>query len=75
MTVGFGDFSAFFFKEAIIVSFIELFSCIVLAFNISEIGSIIMSIRSSQTEYRRKIAIFKRMAKENHINEELQRRI
>lgn len=34
-----------------------------------------MSIRASQTEFRRKIAIFKRMAKENQIDEELQRRI
>lgn len=48
MTVGFGDYIAFNFREAIIVAFLELFSCIVLAFNISEIGSIISAIRSSQ---------------------------
>lgn len=63
MTVGFGDYLPVTYKEAIIVSFLELFSCIILAYNISEIGNIISALRGAQQEYRRKIGIFKRMVK------------
>jgi hypothetical protein len=62
MTVGFGDFTPVTYKEGFIVSFLEFFSCIVLAYNISEIGGVISTIRSSQNEYIAKIAVFKRMA-------------
>jgi len=48
MTVGFGDFLPVTYREGFIVAFLEFFSCIVLAYNISEIGGIISTIRSSQ---------------------------
>lgn len=75
MTVGFGDFLPSTFKEAAVTSFLELFSCIVLAYNISSIGNIIFAIRASQLEYNRKIAIFKRMAIKDGIDHDLQRKI
>jgi hypothetical protein len=48
ITVGFGDITPVNHKEAIVVSFIEIFSSLVLAYNISEIGSIVSSIRKSR---------------------------
>jgi hypothetical protein len=48
MTIGFGDISATNHQEGIVLAFLELFSCIVLAYNISEIGSIISALRSAQ---------------------------
>lgn len=45
MTVGFGDVLPNNPKEIIITSFIEMFSCILLGYNISEIGHLISQIR------------------------------
>jgi hypothetical protein len=47
MTIGFGDITATNHGEAIVLAFLELFSCIVLAYNISEIGSVISALRSA----------------------------
>lgn len=47
ITVGFGDISPVNYEEAIIVGFIEIFSSIVLAYNISEVGSIVSAIRKN----------------------------
>ncbi len=47
LTVGFGDLVASNEQEAIILIFIETFSCIVLAYNISFVGSILSSLRSA----------------------------
>lgn len=44
LTVGFGDISATNYHEAIILIFIETFSCITLAYNISYVGALIGSI-------------------------------
>jgi hypothetical protein len=46
-TTGFGDFVAVNIKEAIIVAFLELFSSVVLAYNLNLIGTIVMSLRES----------------------------
>ena len=50
MTVGFGDISPVDYRESIVVAFIEIFSSIVLAYNISEVGSIVSSMRKSSQE-------------------------
>ncbi len=47
MTVGFGDITPVDYRESIVVAFIEIFGSIVLAYNISEVGSIISSMRRS----------------------------
>lgn len=48
ITVGFGDITPVNYKEAIVVAFIEIFSSLVLAYNINEVGSIVSSIRKSR---------------------------
>ena len=74
MTIGFGDITATNHIEAIIFFFLEFFSCIVLAYNISEIGSVIFSLRSAGNEYQKKISIFKRMAYKDDIDVELKKK-
>lgn len=44
LTVGFGDFTATNYKEAICLVFIETFSCMAFAYNINCIGGIIQQI-------------------------------
>ena len=58
MTVGFGDFLPANQDEVIITSFIEIFGCIILSYNISVIGSIISKIRESDEKVRVKMAVF-----------------
>lgn len=48
MTIGYGDFTASTYQEAAVVAFLEFFSCVVLAYNISEIGAIISTIRAAE---------------------------
>ena len=47
LTVGFGDLAATNYHEAIILIFMETFSCITLAYNISYVGALIGSIREN----------------------------
>jgi hypothetical protein len=47
ITVGFGDITPVNYKEAVIVGLMEIFASIVLAYNISEVGSIVSSIRKN----------------------------
>jgi hypothetical protein len=70
MTVGFGDFLPFTYKEALIVAFVEFFSCIVLAYNITYIGNILSALRASQELYVARLGVFKRMAEQNSIKME-----
>jgi hypothetical protein len=48
LTVGFGDLAANNYYEAIILIFIETFSCITLAYNISYVGALMSSIREKE---------------------------
>jgi hypothetical protein len=48
LTVGFGDICASNYYEAIVLVFIETFSCITLAYNINYVGALIGSIRETQ---------------------------
>jgi hypothetical protein len=45
LTVGFGDLVPNNFQEAMCISFIQTFSCLMVAYNISCVGSIISNIR------------------------------
>jgi hypothetical protein len=45
MTVGFGDMLPSSEGEVIIVTFLEMFSCIVLGYNISQIGNLLSQLR------------------------------
>ena len=46
LTVGFGDLTPANYKEAICLTLIETFSCILLAYNINCVGTLISNIRS-----------------------------
>ena len=61
LTVGFGDISATNFKEALCLIFIETFSCIVLAYNVSCVGELIMNIKSKDEEKKKQVKIFKKI--------------
>lgn len=67
ITVGYGDFSPATAGEAVIVSFLEILSSIVIAYNISQIGSIILSINERNQVVNSKIGLLRRMDKENDI--------
>ena len=64
-TVGFGDLCATNWYEAAILVFIEAFSCITLAYNISYIGGLISSLRENDQMKTKKLKIFHCMCQEN----------
>ena len=51
--------------------FIEIFSCIILAYNISNVGTIIEQIRSENSKKNQQLKTFRRMSKANEISEDL----
>lgn len=63
LTVGFGDLAATNHIEAIILVFIETFSCITLAYNISYVGALIGSIRENEDSKKKKLKVFHQMCK------------
>ena len=65
LTVGFGDIAATNHYEAIILIFIETFSCITLAYNISYVGALISEIRKSDEEKKKKLKTIHQMCQEN----------
>lgn len=67
ITVGYGDFSPITAGEAIIVCAIEILSSIVIAYNISQIGSIMLAINERNQVVNSKIGLLRRMDKENEI--------
>ena len=75
LTVGFGDISAANETEAIFLVFIETFSCITLAYNISYVGALIGTIRENQESKKRKLKIFHRMCKENEVCNQVESKI
>jgi hypothetical protein len=62
-TIGFGDISPVDFREAIVVALVEVFGTMMMAYNISEVGSIITSIRKPNIILDRKLAVVRRMNK------------
>ena len=75
LTVGFGDISPSVYQEAIWVTFIQAFSCILLAYNISCIGNLLSEMRAKDIEKTQNLNISRRVAEENNIDEELHTKI
>lgn len=75
LTVGFGDLAANNHYEAIVLIFIETFSCITLAYNISEVGTLITVMRENEVEKKKKLTFFHRMCHENCIPTDLESKI
>lgn len=69
LTVGFGDMVATNSSEAICMIFIETFSCIVMAYNINCMGTIITNIRLENEKRSHKFKIFKKLTEENYVPE------
>lgn len=70
MTVGFGDMLPSSEGEVIIVTFLEMFSCIVLGYNISQIGNLLSQLREKDELVNKKMAIFDRIVKSRPVTEE-----
>lgn len=63
------------FREAIVVALVEVFGTMMMAYNISEVGNIISSIRKPNIILDRKLAVIRRMNKQNNISDELSGKI
>lgn len=75
LTVGYGDFVATNYKEAICLIFIQMFSCITLAYTINCVGNLVSNIRQQGNEKNKNLKIFHQMSKKNKIDNELENRI
>jgi hyperpolarization activated cyclic nucleotide-gated potassium channel 2 len=75
LTVGFGDIVATTYQEAVCLIFIETFSCLVLAYNINCVGSLISNIRAQDIEKSKNFKIFKKLIIKNSLPEDLSWRI
>jgi len=71
LTIGFGDLVATNYQEAACLIFIETFSCIMIAYNVSCVGSIISNIRFLDQQRCRKFKIFKKLTDSSHISDSL----
>jgi hypothetical protein len=71
LTVGFGDIAATNFKEALCLIFIETFSCIVLAYNVSCVGDLIMNIKAKDNEKKDQIKLFRKITESSPVSSEL----
>jgi hypothetical protein len=71
LTIGFGDFVPVCYEEAFCMIFIETISCMVLAYNINCVGSLIANIRSQDLEKSKNMKIFKKLSDKHKINESL----
>lgn len=65
LTVGFGDFAPVYYLEALCMVFIMTSSCIVLAYNINSVGTLISEIRSRDLQKSKNLKIFKKLADKN----------
>lgn len=65
LTVGFGDYAATNWLEALALTFIEMVSCITLAYNINCVGNLLGSLRAQQLETNKNLRTFSRMYDES----------
>lgn len=71
LTVGFGDLAATTSNEALILTLVEMISCIALAYNINCVGNLINNIRSQDLEKSKNFKIFRKLARKNDVTEDL----
>jgi hypothetical protein len=69
LTVGFGDIAAANHQEATCLIFIETLSCIIMAYNINRVGSIINNIRLEDQNRCKKFKIFQKLTDQNTVSE------
>jgi hypothetical protein len=61
LTIGFGDITPHSYQEALIMIFIETISCVILAYNINCVGTLISNIRMQDEEKHRNLKVFKKL--------------
>lgn len=71
MTVGFGDIRAVDYREGFLIGFVEILSSMVLAYNLTELGIIIASMRKSSQELDRKLGVLRRMEGRSPVPQDL----
>jgi len=71
LTIGFGDLVASNYQEAACLIFIETFSCIMIAYNVSCVHSIISNIRLLDQQSHKKFKVFKKLTNNNNISDNL----
>jgi hypothetical protein len=62
LSVGFGDLVATTYTEAIVLIFIETFSCITLGYNISMVGSLLGELKLKDEKKKKQLKTFHRMS-------------
>jgi hypothetical protein len=72
LTIGFGDLTPKNSKEALIVTFVEMFSVIIFAYCISAIQSLLVSLREYENAKYHNLIIVNRYMHDNKIPYELQ---
>jgi hypothetical protein len=70
-TVGFGDITISTVSEAIIIAAIMLLGCMVLSYNISQVGTIISSLSESGKKVKNQLSILRRLAVNSKMDEKL----
>jgi hypothetical protein len=75
LTVGFGDYAATNSAEALCLIFIEMLSCIILAYNINCVGNIIDKLRIQFQDKNNNLKTFQLMARSNHLDLEIENKV
>ena len=75
LTIGFGDMVPVSWQEAVCMIFVETISCMVLAYNINCVGSLISNIRAQDLETEKQLKVFKKLADKHQITEGLNSKI
>ena len=71
LTVGVGNISATNTNEALCLIFIQILSCVVIAYNVAAIGTIIKNIRADDLKKSKKYKQFKKIMDSNSLSESL----
>jgi hypothetical protein len=58
-----------------ILTLVEMISCICLAYNINCVGTLISNIRSQDVEKSKNFKIFRKLARKNDVSEDLEWRV
>ena len=69
--LGFGNAAPANPKEAIFISIIQCFSCVLLAYNINYVGILISNIAKQDEDKLKNLKIAKKLCEENKVSEQL----
>lgn len=70
-TVGFGDIIIYNYIEAAVMTFIILIGCIILSYNIAEVGNIINQLARTPNEVKHQLSVLRRLAEVSKIDQNL----